>query len=265
MRILITNDDGIGARGLEVLTAIAGEVAGEDGEVWCVAPAFEQSGVGHAINYVRPSLLTQLGPRRFAVEGSPADCVLAGLCDLVDGPVDLVLSGVNRGNNSGENTVYSGTIGAAMEAALQGIPGIALSQFYGPGNVELDDPFEAAAAHGAAVVRRLLDGAPWGGETYKLFYNVNFPAYEAAKVRGVAAVAQGYRGDARMGVHPDVSPSGRKYLWIRGSAQAEPTAPGTDVHANADGWISVTPMRCDLTDRDALAALGPVLDDMAAG
>ena len=264
MRILITNDDGIGARGLEVLTAIAEAVAGEDGEVWCVAPAFEQSGVGHAINYVRPSLLTQLEPRRFAVEGSPADCVLAGLGDLVEGPVDLVLSGVNRGNNAGENTVYSGTIGAAMEAALQGIPGIALSQFFGPGNVELADPFEAAAAHGAALVRRLVDHAPWGGETYKLFYNVNFPAYEASKVRGAAAVAQGYRGDARMGVHPDVSPSGRKYLWIRGSAQGEPTAPGTDVAANCDGWISVTPMRCDLTDHAALDDLRGVLDDAGA-
>lgn len=263
MRILITNDDGIGARGLEVLDAIAHEVAGEGGEVWCVAPAFEQSGVGHSINYVRPSLLTQIGARRFAVEGSPADCVLAALGELVEGPVDLVLSGVNRGNNSGENTVYSGTVGAAMEAALQGIPGIALSQFYGPGNADLDDPFEAAAMHGAALVRRLVTEAPWGGETYKLFYNVNFPAFPASRVRGAAAVAQGYRGDARMGVHPDVSPSGRKYLWIRGSAQGEPAQPGTDVTANADGWISVTPMRCDLTDHATLAALQGVLGDGA--
>ncbi|PWJ13314.1 5'/3'-nucleotidase SurE [Jannaschia seohaensis] len=261
MRILITNDDGIGAPGLEVLAEVAEAVAGEGGEVWTVAPAFEQSGVGHCINYVKPTMISKLGPRRFALEGSPADCVMAGIGHLVEGPVDLILSGVNRGNNAGENTVYSGTIGAAMEGALQGVPAIALSQFYGPRNVDLDDPFEAARAHGAALVQKLLRGAPWGGDAYKLFYNVNFPPVPARDVRGFAAVAQGYRGDGRMGVHPQTSPSGRKYLWIGGSAQGEATAPGTDVKANVEGWVSVTPMRCDLTDRDALNALRAALPD----
>jgi len=260
MRILITNDDGIAAPGLEVLHAIATEIAGAEGEVWTVAPAFEQSGVGHCINYTKPSMISVIGARRIAVEGSPADCVLAGLRELVEGPVDLILSGVNRGNNSGENTVYSGTIGAAMEGALQGVKSIALSQFYGPGNASLDDPFDSARIHGAGLVRRLLDAAPWGGETYKLFYNVNFPPVPATGTRGAAAVAQGYRGDGRMGVHPQTAPSGRRYLWIAGSSQAEPTAPGTDVRANVEGWISVTPMRCDLTDRAALADLQGVLD-----
>lgn len=261
MRILITNDDGISAPGLAVLEDIAHDVAGPDGEVWIVAPAFEQSGVGHCINYVKPSMISQLEERRFAIEGSPADCVLAGLGHIVPGDIDLVLSGVNRGNNAGENTMYSGTIGAAMEAALQGVRGIALSQFYGPDNVKLDNPFEAAAATGADCVRRLLEGAEWGGETYKLFYNVNFPPVPAARVRGLAAVAQGYRGDGRMGVHPQTAPSGRKYLWIQGSAQGEPTQPGTDVKANTEGWVSVTPMRCDLTDHSALSGLRDVLDD----
>ncbi|MCK0166943.1 5'/3'-nucleotidase SurE [Jannaschia sp. S6380] len=261
MRILITNDDGIGAPGLATLHEIACNVAGADGEVWTVAPAFEQSGVGHCINYIKPSMISKLEARRFALEGSPADCVLAGLGYLVDGPVDLVLSGVNRGNNAGENTVYSGTVGAAMEAALQGVRGIALSQFYGPGNVDLDDPFEAAATHGAACVTRLMEDAPWGGDDYKLFYNVNFPPVAAGKVRGLAAVAQGYRGDGRMGVSPQTAPSGREYLWIRGSAQGETTQDGTDVRANLDGWVSVTPMRCDLTCRAALGDLQGVLDD----
>ncbi len=260
MRIMITNDDGIGAPGLKILEAIAHEVAGPGGEVWIIAPAFEQSGVGHCINYVKPSMISQLDPRRFALEGSPADCVLAGLGELVKGEVDLVLSGVNRGNNAGENTVYSGTIGAAMEAALQGVRGIALSQFYGPKNVDIDNPFEAAANHGADVVRRLEAEAPWGGDAYKLFYNVNFPPCEAQHVQGVAAVAQGYRGDGRMGVAPQTAPSGRKYLWIKGSAQGEATAPGTDVRANVDDWISVTPMRCDLTDHGTLDTLRGVLD-----
>ena len=260
MRILITNDDGIDAHGLTVLHDIASAVAGPDGEVWTVAPAFEQSGVGHCVNYIKPSMVTKLAERRFALEGSPADCVLAGLGNLVDGPVDLVLSGVNRGNNSGENTVYSGTVGAAMEAALQGVRGIALSQFYGPDNVNLDDPFEAAAKHGADCVRRLVADAPWGGERYKLFYNVNFPPCSAGFVRGLAPVSQGYRGDARMRVHPQRSPGGRDYLWIQGSAQGEPTGPGTDVKANVEGWVSVTPMRCDLTDHAALDDLRGMLD-----
>ena len=261
MRILITNDDGISAPGLEALTEIATTVAGEGGEVWTVAPAFEQSGVGHCINYIKPSMIQKMGDRRFALEGSPADCVLAGIGDLVDGPIDLVLSGVNRGNNSGENTVYSGTIGAAMEAALQGIPSVALSQFYGPGNVDLDDPFEAARVHGATLVNRMLKDAPWGGDGYKLFYNVNFPPVSASRVKGFAAVAQGYRGDGRMSVHPQTAPSGRRYLWIGGSAQNERTAPGTDVRANVDGWVSVTPMRCDLTDHVALEQLRAVMPD----
>ncbi|MEL7177454.1 MAG: 5'/3'-nucleotidase SurE, partial [Pseudomonadota bacterium] len=157
MRILITNDDGINAPGLSVLEAIAQEIAGPTGEVWTVAPAFEQSGVGHCISYTHPTMIMELGPRRFAAEGSPADCVLAGLHDVMNGNgPDLVLSGVNRGNNSAENTLYSGTIGGAMEAALQGIPAMALSQYYGPQNVDLEDPFEASAQHGADVVRRLL-------------------------------------------------------------------------------------------------------------
>ena len=118
MRILLTNDDGINAPGLEVLTEIATEIAGPEGEVWTVAPAFEQSGVGHCISYTHPMMIAELGPRRFAAEGSPADCVLAAIYDVLDGAKpDLVLSGVNRGNNAAENVLYSGTIGGAMEAA----------------------------------------------------------------------------------------------------------------------------------------------------
>ena len=119
MRILVTNDDGINAPGLKVLETIAADLAGPEGEVWVVAPAFEQSGVGHCISYTHPMLCAQMGERRFAAEGSPADCVLVGIHDVMKGtPPDLVLSGVNRGNNSGQNALYSGTLGAAIEAAL---------------------------------------------------------------------------------------------------------------------------------------------------
>ncbi len=260
MRILITNDDGINAPGLITLQAIAEEIAGPEGEVWTVAPAFEQSGVGHCISYTHPMMVAQLGPRRFAAEGSPADCVLAGLYDVMNGSrPDLVLSGVNRGNNAAENVLYSGTIGAAMEAALQGLPAIALSQFLGPDNRDLDDPFDAAAQFGAQVVRRLLDAAPWDEEDYRLFYNVNFPPVPAASVKGTRATTQGYRRNTRFSVDPHLSPSGRRFLWIKGGPQHEPTLPGTDAHANLDGYISVTPMRADLTAHDRLSHLQDAL------
>lgn len=255
MRVLITNDDGINAPGLAVMQEIAAEIAGADGEVWTVAPAFEQSGVGHCISYTHPTMIVELGERRFAAEGSPADCVLAAIGDIMPGKPDLVLSGVNRGNNAGENTLYSGTIGAAIEAALQGLPAIALSQFYGPANNATEDPFEAARVHGAALVQNLLSNGIWDDADYRIFYNVNFPPVPAADVRGTAVVAQGFRPGTKFGVTPHASPSGRRFIWISGGPQDAPTRPGTDVAANLDGSISVTPMRCDLTAHDRLAEL----------
>ncbi len=256
MRILITNDDGINAPGLAVLHEIAAEIAGPTGEVWTVAPAFEQSGVGHCISYTHPMMIAELGPRRFAAEGSPADCVLAGLFDVMAGmPPDLVLSGVNRGNNAGENTLYSGTIGGAMEAALQGLPAIALSQFMGPRTEPLDTPFEAAIHHGAAIVRKLLAKGHWTGGPYRTFYNVNFPPVGAAEVKGTRIASQGFRDYTTFGVEPHQSPSGRRFLWIKGGPQHLPTGPGTDVTANVEGYISITPMRADLTAHDLLPGL----------
>ncbi|MDE4133601.1 5'/3'-nucleotidase SurE [Phaeobacter sp. QD34_3] len=257
MRILVTNDDGINAPGLTVLEAIAHEVAGPDGEVWTVAPAFEQSGVGHCISYTRPSMLSQLGERRFATEGSPADCVLAGVhVAMQDVVPDLVLSGINRGNNSAENALYSGTLGGAMEAALQGIPALALSQYFGPHNAKLDNPFEAAAEHGAALIRDILKASPQDAHgDYRLFYNINFPPVPAAAVKGARAVAQGLRAGPRFSAEEQLSPNGRRYVWIKGGDQHVHTAPDTDASVNLEGYISVTPMRADLTAHDALHAL----------
>lgn len=246
MRILITNDDGIRAEGLRVLKKIATALAGED-NVWTVAPAFEQSGVGHCISFSRPMVIEQLGEREFAVDGSPADCVLAGLFDVMrDTPPDLVLSGVNRGNNAAENTLYSGTVGAVIEAAMHNVKSIALSQYYGPENRELDNSFEASEAYGEEVVRRLLDDAPWHDGPYELFYNVNFPPVPAAGVKGIRATTQGWRDDTEFTVSPQVR-GVRRYLWIEGGPQDRPTEPGSDVHANLGGYVSVTPMRADLT------------------
>ncbi len=260
MRILITNDDGINAPGLRVLTDIAQDVAGPEGEVWTVAPAFEQSGVGHCISYTHPTMIAELGPRRFAAEGSPADCVIAGLYDVLkDNPPDLILSGVNRGNNAAENTLYSGTIGACIEGALQGVRAIALSQFYGMDNKDLEDPFEAAAAYGAETVRTLLNETLWDDAHYKVFYNVNFPPVPAAAVKGMAATTQGFRLNTRFRAEAQMSPTGRKFMWVRGGPQHEPTAPGTDAAANLDGYVSITPMRVDLTDYEMVDRLKDAL------
>ncbi|MGR3624261.1 5'/3'-nucleotidase SurE [Pseudophaeobacter sp.] len=254
MRILITNDDGISAPGLVVLEQIAATLAGAQGEVWTVAPAFEQSGVGHCISYTRPSMLSQLGPRRFAAEGSPADCVLAGIhVAMKDQTPDLVLSGVNRGNNSAENALYSGTLGGAMEAALQGIPAMALSQYYGPHNRDLDDPFEASAQHGADVIQKILAAEPKHQEDYRLFYNINFPPVPAAAVKGTRVVRQGFRRGSHFSAEEQLSPNGRRYLWIRGGDQHVHTAPDSDASVNLEGFVSVTPMRADLTAHDMLS------------
>lgn len=174
---------------------------------------------------------------------------------MVHTPPDLVLSGVNRGNNAAENAVYSGTVGAAMEAALQGVPAVALSQYYGPANRDLDDTFEAARVHGLPTLRRLLDKGVWTKDDYGIFYNINFPPLPAADVKGIRAARQGFRRDIGFGVQPHTSPSGRRFLWVTGAPQHEPTSPGSDADVNLQGYISVTPMRADLTAHDALEAL----------
>ncbi len=253
MRILITNDDGITAPGLAIAEAIAAEIAGPAGEVWVVAPAFEQSGVSHCISYIRPMRLERLDARRFAVEGSPADCVLAGIGEILDGTPDLVLSGVNRGHNVAEDTLYSGTIGGAMEAALHGFRAIALSQYYGP--TAGTDPFAAARVLGAEVVRRLIEGADWTAHPYPGFYNVNFPALPPDDVKGFRATVQGHRAGSTFGVQPQTAPNGRRYLWLSHGHGNADTAPGSDSRDCHDGYVTVTPLRADLTARDLIAPL----------
>ncbi len=253
MRILITNDDGITAPGLAIAETIAAEIAGPAGEVWVVAPAFEQSGVSHCISYIRPMRLERLAARRFAVEGSPADCVLAGIGEILDGPPDLVLSGVNRGHNVAEDTLYSGTIGGAMEGALHGFRAIAMSQYYGP--TAGPDPFAAARVHGAAVVRRLIEGADWSRRPYAGFYNINFPALPPGEVKGLRATVQGHRAGRTFGTQPQTSPNGRRYLWLTHGHGNADSAPGSDSRDCHDGYITVTPLSADLTARDLIAPL----------
>ena len=260
MRILITNDDGITAPGLKVLSRIATQLAGASGDVWTVAPQTEQSGVGRCVSYTKPILLHKYGVQRFAVEGTPADCVLVGLHDVMPHPPDLILSGVNRGNNSAENTLYSGTIGAAIEGALAGIPAIALSQYFGPENNALDDPFESAAQFAVQTINMCLKAGFHRQNGYMSFYNVNFPPVSAGNTRGIRAAAQGYRKDGIFRTDAHIAPNGRRFLYLCGSSQQEPTAKGSDAAENLAGFVSITPMRADLTAVAELDALNSLLD-----
>lgn len=261
MRIMITNDDGIHAPGLASAERIAGALCGTGDEVWVIAPMAEQSGVAHCISYTKPVRSEQLGPRRFSIDGSPADCVLVALYEIMrDSPPDLILSGVNRGNNIAENTLYSGTVGATIEAVLHGRRGIALSQFYGPRNVDLENSFEAAETHAPALIRRLLDDGIWDDQPYGTFYNVNFPPCPAAEVKGPKVTVQGRRPSVHFRAEAYEAPNRRTYYWLHGGPQQVASAPGSDAHANLDDYISVTPARADLTAHDAVAALANLFD-----
>ena len=147
-----------------------------------------------------------------------------------------------------------------MEAALQGIRAVALSQFMGPGNFRLSDPYEAAAAHAVPLLRKLLHRDHWDEADYRVFYNINFPAIAAEHVKGVRVANQGFRRYTAFSLEPHLSPTGRQFLWIKGGEQGKRTLPGSDVTANVDGYVSVTPLRADLTAHDRLDSLRAALE-----
>lgn len=255
MRILVTNDDGVAAPGLviaeEIARAVGAEVAGEKAEIWVVAPAFEQSGVSHAISFNAPVQVEQLAERRWAVAGTPADCVLIAVHGVMkETPPDLVISGVNRGHNFGEDAVYSGTVGGALEGALQGVKSISLSQYCRRQHgAPREAMFDAARGHGAAAVLSLLD-AEWERDRW---YNVNFPPIPAAEVKGRRFAPQGRRDVHGFRAEERLSPAGRTYFWITHHTQNQSAPEGTDVALCADGWVTVTPMKPNYTDHPAMA------------
>jgi 5'-nucleotidase len=249
LRVLVTNDDGITAPGLKLVEEIAVEIAGPDGEVWVVAPDFERSGVSHAISYTSPMRMTQLDERRYSVDGFPADCVLVGLHVLLkDNPPDLILAGVNRGHNVAEDVVYSGTAGAAMEGGMSHVPSIALSQFYNSGPDALDDLWEPTRAWGVQAVRACMEMP----HAERSFYSVNFPAVKLEAIKGMTVCPQGIRAKATFEIVPYKAPNGRDFLFIRHTT-ANITAPeGTDARLALDGWVTITPLRPQLTAEDLL-------------
>ena len=244
-RILVTNDDGIHAQGLKVLETIARSLTDD---VWVVAPEMEQSAASHSLTINRPLRLRKLGERRFTVDGTPTDCVLLAVNHVMkDARPTLVLSGVNQGSNIGEDVTYSGTIAAAMEATLLGVPAIAMSQHYEHG-ATID--WSAAEVWGADVIRKAVT-VPW---PKNVLLNVNFPARKAEEVTGIQVVRHGKRkiGDELL---ERVDPRGKPYIWIgtlRGEADV---APDTDIHVVFSGGISVTPIFLDLTHTPTLQTL----------
>lgn len=257
MRIMITNDDGIHAPGLAVAERIAAEITDD---VWVVAPMAEMSGVGHCISYTKPVRTEQLGPKRFSIDGTPADCVLVALFEIMkDTPPDLILSGVNKGNNISENTLYSGTVGATIEGVLHSVRSIALSQFYGPENIDLDNAFEAAEAHAPDLIKRIFAEGTWDDHPYSIFYNVNFPPCPASAVKGARATTQGRRPGALFKAEKYHAPNRRDYYWLTGGPQHIASEPGSDAHANLDGYVSITPCRADLTAHDLVADLSKII------
>lgn len=242
MRILLTNDDGIHAQGLKILESIARELSDD---VVVVAPESDQSGVAHSLSLSDPLRLREISPRHYALKGTPTDCVIMGVRMLMAGQKpDLVLSGVNRGQNVAEDVTYSGTIAGAMEGAILGVPAIALSQAYSGAMGRTAITWETTEAHAAPLIRKILAaGIPKGG-----LVNVNFPFCSANEVKGVAFTRQGQRNAELMRVEERRDGRGIPYYWLmfqRGEIQFED---GTDLAALAAQKISVTPLRLDLTD-----------------
>jgi 5'-nucleotidase len=244
-RILVTNDDGINAPGLRVLERIARQLSGD---VWVVAPETNQSGASHSLTMHRPLRIRRLSRRRFAVDGTPTDCVLLALQIVIKGgPADLVLSGVNHGGNLGEDVTYSGTIAAAMEATLFNVPAFALSQSCRNGQPV---SWETAEQHATELIARLFT-KDWPQD---LLININFPDCPASAVAGYQVTSQGKRklGDELL---ERIDPRGQPYVWIGGLRSDDIQQPGTDLRAVAENYVSVTPIHMDMTHRPSFERL----------
>jgi 5'-nucleotidase len=247
-RILVTNDDGFSSQGI---TALIDGLEGL-GELWMVAPDGEQSAVSHALTLDRPLRVRRIADRRFAVNGTPTDCVTLGISSLLgDRPPDLVVSGINRGGNMGVDVHYSGTVSAAFEGVILGYPAIAVSQVVGEGM-----SWSAASA----LARELASWVLEHGLPESTLLNVNVPL---GRPRGLRLTRLGVRRYTE-GVVPQRDPRGRKIYWIGGGEPVWEAIPGTDFHEVGEGFISVTPLHLDMTSHgelDRLKSLRPSFID----
>lgn len=243
MRILLTNDDGVHAEGLAVLERIARALSDD---VWIVAPETDQSGLAHSLTLSEPLRLRKVGDKRFALRGTPTDCVIMAVREILPGPADLVLSGVNAGANMADDVTYSGTIAGAIEGTLQGIRSMALSQAfrYVDGHTV---PWDVVERHAPDLIRRLMDVELPDGT----FFNLNFPNCAVDAVTGIEVTSQ---GKLDFGITIDERKDGRgyPYFWLRFGDRRGDFRAGTDIHALRENAISVTPLKLDLTDYTVL-------------
>lgn len=251
MRLLLTNDDGIHAEGLEALERIARQLSDD---IWIVAPEYEQSGASRALTLSEPVRVRKLDDRRFAVTGTPTDCVMLGMSELIKGArPDLVLSGVNRGANIAEDVTMSGTVAGAIEGMAMGVPAIALSQTGGP--KPADPFFEVAEIYGPGIVKRLLE-IGWPKD---VVMNLNFPNRPAAEVTEVEVTRQGFRDVQVRHAERRSDLRGRDYYWMGFRQERSQPEEGTDLRAIYEGKISVTPLHIDLTHAETVFKMRGVL------
>lgn len=248
MRILLTNDDGINAEGLVALEAIARQLSDD---IWICAPEYEQSGASRALTLAEPVRVRRLEARRFAVTGTPTDCVMMAIHELMEGArPDLVLSGVNHGANIAEDVTMSGTVAGAIEGMALGVPSIALSQGYG--NPALDnDPFAPARVFGAGIVKRLIEL----GWPPSVVMNVNFPSLEPQQITEVEVTRQGFRDVSVRHAEKRTDLRGREYYWMGFRHERSRPVEGTDLRAIYEGRISVTPLHIDLTHLETVGRM----------
>lgn len=246
MRILLTNDDGIHAPGLGVLQKIAAELSDD---VWTLAPETDQSGASHSLSLHEPMRMREVDHQVYAVKGTPTDCVIMGVRHLLrDKAPDLVLSGVNAGQNMADDVTYSGTIAGAFEGNLLGIPSIALSLAY---SYDKDKTrklkWQTPLSSGSDLIIRLLD-AGWPED---VVLNINFPDRDPGDIEGVVVTEQGRRNQDSLTIEDRMDPRGNPYYWLgfrRGNSIPEE---GTDLWAVYTGRISITPLNLNLTHRGA--------------
>jgi 5'-nucleotidase len=245
VRILLTNDDGIYAEGLAVLERIARMLSDD---VWIVAPETDQSGLAHSLTLSEPLRLRKVSEKHFALRGTPTDCVIMGVKEVLGGKKpDLVLSGVNNGANMADDVTYSGTIAGAIEGTLQGIKSFAVSQAANYLDGERLVPWEIVENYAPDLLKKLIDVEmpDW------TFMNLNFPNCRPEEVQGIAVTAQ---GKLDFGINIDKRSDGRgyPYYWLKFDARKGDFREGTDIHALRSNKISVTPLKLDLTDYDLL-------------
>lgn len=256
LRILVTNDDGIHAPGLKALEKIARKLSSD---VWVVAPEEEQSGSAHSLSLANPLRVRKLSAKKYAVRGTPSDCVLMAVRHIMmETPPDLVLSGVNRGQNIADDVTYSGTIAAAMEGTQLGIPSIALSQafgFSGHANVKW-----ATAEHFAPEIIEKLVAAGWPEE---VLINVNFPDVVPGSVTGIEVTRQGKRDQSLVRVEERIDARNNPYYWLGFERILSNPPQGTDLRAIYEGRISITPLHMDLTHIRTSKALSDALGSLA--